>query len=274
MPRILDTIPDFEQYARKASIEAPFLRELLWKERYRAAHPELIDAFVEQFGSLEGMHAVVRELSRVRPRAREAAPVVARLVEEVEPALRELLEMPEAPEPLHVIMVGTFAANAAVGRVGGDQVVFHCLEWYQGASPAKVLVAHETTHALHDSLAAKAPQRDLLWTAFYEGVAIRASRELARGRPEADYFWYGVDGFDDWVPWCRERRDELMQRMRDSLGDESAHEVLFGAGFVEGRWRVGYFLADELVGALGSPLRDLVRLTPDEAREAVRSVLG
>lgn len=272
MARILDTTPAFEAYARKAAMEGPIIREILHEELYQAAHPEVFAAFKVKHESPEGLHAVVVELNRIRLLVREAAPVMAGLIEEVEPKVKALLGLGDVPDPRHVLMVGTLSTNASVGRIGDEVTVFHCLEWYQESDPARVLIAHEGTHAFHEILLGDVPD-DLLWTAFAEGLAIRVSREAVPDRPDRDYFWYGVPGFEDWLPWCRENADALLERFRESPEDPSAVDTFFGSGLVEGTWRVGYFVADRLVSAIGRPPGELVRLSFGEAREAVRAAL-
>src|SRR5207245_2461792 len=79
---------------------------------------------------------------------------------------------------LHVLMVGTFTTNAFVGRLGSEPAVFWCLEWFSNPEAARVLVAHETTHAFHQELLAAAPpDTHLPWTCLFEGSALEASSE-------------------------------------------------------------------------------------------------
>ncbi len=273
MVRILDTTREFDSFAKEAALESPMVRENLWRDRYRAVYQNVFDAFYAGYGSPEGMHALVRELSKVRPRVKDAAPVVRGLIEEVEPAVRETLAAEDCPEPLHVLMVGTFSTNAFVGRLDDEVALFHCLEWFPEPQPARVLIAHEDTHAWHESILDEAPPKDLSWTAFYEGLAIQTSRMVVPDQPEQDYFWYGVSGFEDWLPWCREHREQLLERLRESLDDEDAAETFFGEGLIEGRWRVGYFLADVLVKELDKPPQELIRMGVEDARQAIRGAL-
>jgi hypothetical protein len=272
-------MPAFEAFARKAGLESPFRREMLWKEHYLAANADVVAGMEEAVpGWTSGLPAMVRELSRVRTRAKEAAPVVRQALEEVDPRLAELLGVPAEPSPVHVLMVGAFTTNSAVGRLGDDVAVFHCLEWFQTPEGARALVAHEGTHAWHRLALARAghdvpPDDDLSWMIFYEGLATQASRAAAPGLPEVDYFWYGHPEVEDWVPWCEEHADELRKHVRVALDIPEAVETFFGAGLVDGRWRVGYHLADRLVGGLGRSLPELVALSPDEARQAVREAL-
>jgi len=271
MARILDTTPAFEDYARTAFLDPPVLRESQWRERYEAAHPEVFAAFYADQPDQSGRAALVRELSRIRQLAREASPVVARIIEEVEPVVAGALGLPVPPEPRHVLMIGSHATNALVGRLEGEVALFHCLEWFYSEEGTRVLVAHEDAHALHElALGTRPPGDDAAWLAFAEGLAVAASRLAVPGRPEADYFWYGYGGFDDWLPWCRERRDELVARFLGECDDPAAAEQWFGGGLVEGTWRVGYFVADELVRALGRPPSELAGLDVEAARAAVR----
>lgn len=283
MARIVDTTPAFDAYARKVGLESPVQRELLWSERYERHHPEVFDAFKPRFGSPGGLSVVARELKGVRQRVGEGRPVMTQAIEAVDPQVAAVLGLAPEPAPVHVLLVGQFATNAGVGPLGDDVAVFHCLEWFESAEGAPVLVAHEGTHAWH-RLAMVAdgrlpavdaePPGDLAWTAFYEGLATRVSRQIVPSRPELDYFWYGHSAPDDWLTWCQEHHDELLAHFRASLDIEEAVETFFGGGIVDGYWRVGYYLADAIVGGLDASPAELAALGVDEAREAVRSALA
>lgn len=275
MPRILDTLPAFDEYARKSFVDSPVMREQRWREVYETVHPEVFEAFYKGHGIKEGRSAVVRELSLVRERARDGGPVLRQAIEELEPAVREAMGVAPTPEPLHVLMVGPYSINVLVGRLGADVALFHCLEWFQSEEGSRVLVAHEDAHAWHQIvLGSKPSDDDAAWMAFSEGLATLVSRQVVPGRPDADYFWFGHEGFEDWLPWCQEHRSELLARFAEELDAEGTAETFFGSGLVEKRWRVGYFLADELVTSLDRPLPELVALSVGEARTAIRGALA
>jgi len=107
-------------------------------------------------------------------------------------------------------------------------------------------------------------------------LAVQTSRGAFPGRPEEEYFWYGMGGFEDWLTWCREHRRNLLALFRQALEEEDprAVETFFEGGEVEGHWRTGFFVADEVVGALQRPLGELARLDPDEARRTIREGLA
>jgi hypothetical protein len=275
MARILDTTPTFETYARKVGLESPAIRRHGWREAYEGPHREVFDAFYAREPSRDGLNALVTDLSGVRKRVPAAATAVAAIVDEIEPLVRQALGVPEDPAPLHVLMVGPVSTNALVGRLGDDVALFHCLEWYQSPEGWSVLVAHEDTHAWHQlAIGAPGPEDDMAWMAFAEGLAVQVSRQVAPGRPDEDYFWYGFPGFTDWLSWCKSQRQELLERFRSSLDDPKAVDTFFGAGMVDSRLRVGYFLADSIVAGLGRPLDELVRLSVEEGRSAVRDALS
>jgi len=275
MPRILDTTPAFDTFARKVALHTPLQREGQWAELYESQFPEVFEAFNAQYGSAEGRTALVKELSNVRTRVVDAAPVMRAHIEAIDTTLARALEVSLEPSPLHVLLVGNFMTNAAVSRVGDDVAVFHCLEWFQSAEGAKVLVAHESTHAWCELATGEVfPEDDAAATAFAEGVAIQASRQVVPDRPEQEYFWYGHPDVDDWLPWCREHRDELVGTFASGLDAPETVEAFFGGGFVETKWRVGYFVADEVVRHLGLPLPELAHMTVPEGRAAVRAALG
>ena len=274
VPRIVDTTAGFESFARKAALETPLLREALWREKYEDAYPEVFAGFYAADGSPSGRAAIVREISRVRSRSEEAAGVVREGIRAAAAALPSLLDVPAEPEPVHVLMVGTFTTNATVGKLNDEVAVFHCLEWFQTAEGTRVLVAHETTHAYHQiAMGAKGPEDDAAWMAFSEGLAIAASRAIVPGLPEADYFWYGHPEVESWLPWCQEHRDKLIQHFRASLDVPETVETYFGGGMIEGQWRVGFWLADELIRGVDLPLSSLAAMTVEEGRALIRKAL-
>ena len=274
MARIVDTTPAFEEFASQAFLESPVIREQQWVESYEGAHPDVFEAFYAQQGPPERGNPLVRELTRVRRQAEEGGAATRSVIEEVEPAVADVLGLPGEPSPLHVLIVGRFSTNAVVGRLDGEVALFHCLEWFGSREGTQVLVAHEDTHAWHELALGQEGPDDPAWTAFSEGLAIQVSRAVVPDRSEDDYFWYGHAGFEDWLPWCREHRDNLVRLFAASLDDPEATERFFGGGLVEGRWRVGYFVADELVGAMGRAPADLARLSVDEGRDAIRQALA
>ncbi|HEX3621832.1 MAG TPA: hypothetical protein VHT97_05910 [Acidimicrobiales bacterium] len=277
--RIRDTLPAFEAYARKAGLESPMRRELLWKDSYRAANVDVFKGFDDAtLGATDGMSALVRDLSAVRARVQEAAPVVTRMIEEVDPKLGELLGLPPEPSPIHVLMVGAFTTNSAVGRLHDDVAVFHCLEWFQSPEGTKVLIAHEGSHGWHEIALERrdeqAPVDDMAWMVFTEGMATQVSRAAVPGMEEIDYFWYGHPEAQGWLPWCQQHLQELGKHVRASLDIPEAIDTFFGGGLVDGKWRVGYYLADSVVGGLGRTLPELAAMSVDDARLAVRDALA
>jgi hypothetical protein len=273
--RILDTTPAFEAYARTAFLESTAVREQQWQDRYEGAHAEVFESFYAKEPATDGRKALVRELSSLRQRVGEAAPALTGIVEEVDRQVKAALGVTAASAPVHVLIVGPSSTNAVVGRLGDDVALFHCLEWFRSPDGARVLAAHEDAHAWHEiALGEEPPTDDVAWMAFSEGMAIHASRAVVPGRPEDDYFWFGYDGFEDWLAWCQERRDELVRRFGEALDDPAAVDTFFGAGLVEGRWRVGYFVADEVVKGLGRTLPELAAMSVAEGREAVRAALA
>ncbi|CAN5624789.1 hypothetical protein BH20ACT2_BH20ACT2_20770 [soil metagenome] len=275
MPRLHDTTPTFETFARKAFLESPVSRERLWTEQYEAPLSEVFEAFYARSADQRGRSALVRELSDVRTRVSEAAPVVRAAIEEVEPRVRGLLGVADEPAPLHVLMVGPYSTNAIVGALGDDVAVFHCLEWYHPDQATAVLVAHEDAHAWHEiARGGPGPEKDAAWVAFSEGLAIHAARQAAPDRPDDDYYWYGHGGFETWLPWCQEHRDDLLERFAADIDGPDAVETWFGSGLVDRHWRVGQFVADLLVGGLDRPLAELVKLEPAAAQATIRGALG
>jgi hypothetical protein len=277
-------LPAFEAFARKAGLESPLRRELLWKDHYQAANADVFKAFDAATGQSDGgpseggMAAMVKELSGIRTRVREAGPLMTEIIGELDPELGTLLGLPPEPSPVHVLMVGTFTTNAVVARLGGDVAVFHCLEWFQTPEGTRVLVAHEGTHGWHEIALEAAgqtpPADDLAWMVFSEGLATQASRAAVPDAAEIDYFWYGHPEAQGWLPWCQQHVEELRKHVRAALDIPEAVETFFGGGLVDGKWRVGYYLADQLVAGLGASLPELAALTVDDARQAVRDALA
>ena len=274
MVRIIDTTPAFDTFAKSAFLDSPIMRGQRWVEEYEGAHPDVFEAFYSEQGQPERGNPLTRELSRVRRQAEEGAAATRKVIEEVEPAVAEALGLPTSPSPVHVLMVGQFNANALVGRLDGEVALFHCLEWFQSEEATRVLVAHEDAHAWHEIALGEAPPEDPAWMAFSEGMAIQASRAVVPDRPDYDYFWYGHAGFEEWLPWCQEHRQQVFELFRAALDDPEGGESFFGGGLVEGRWRLGYFVADEIVRGLDRPLPELAAMSVDDARALVRDQLS
>jgi hypothetical protein len=277
--RIRNTIPAFEAFARKAGLESPLRRELLWKDHYQAANADVFRAFDEITGGAgTGMAAMVRELSDVRKRVRDAAPLMSEMIEEIDPEVAGILGRAPSPSPVHVLMVGTFTTNSAVGRLGDDTAVFHCLEWFQSPEGTRVLVAHEGAHGWHEIALAErgesAPDDDMAWMVFSEGLATLVSRAAVPGAEEVDYLWYGHPEAQGWLPWCQQHVDELRKHVRAALDIPEALDTFFGGGLVDGKWRVGYYLADQVVAGMGRSPAELAALSVEEARQAVRDALA
>ena len=259
-------------------MESPLRRELLWKSHYQAANVDVFSAFeVATGGEQGGMAAMVRELSDVRKRVKDAAPIMTEMIEEIDPRLAELLGLAPDASPVHVLMVGTFTTNSVVGRLGDDTAVFHCLEWFQSPEGTRVLVAHEGSHGWHQIALERAgqtpPANDMAWMVFSEGLATQISRAAVPEAPEIEYFWYGHPEAQDWLPWCQQHVEELRKHVWASLDIPEAIETFFGGGLVDGKWRVGYYLADQVVAGLGKSLPELVAMSVDDARAAVRDAL-
>ena len=239
----------------------------------------MFKAFHEATGRNEGgVAAMVKELSSIRTRVREAGPVMTEIIDDVDPRLGELLGVPTEQSPIHVLMVGTFTTNAVVARLGGEVAVFHCLEWYQTPEGTRVLVAHEGSHGWHEIAMEQRgeapPENDMAWMVFSEGLATQASRAAVPEAEEIDYFWYGHPEAQGWLPWCQQHLEELRKHVRASLDIPEAIDTFFGGGLVDGKWRVGYYLADQVVAGLGKSLPELAAMTVDEARTAVRDALA
>jgi len=228
--------------------------------------------------STSGIPAMVRELSDIRTRVKEATPQVTAMIEQIDPRLAELMGLPTEPSPLHVLMVGAFTTNSAVGRLRDEVAIFHCLEWFQSPEGTRVLVAHEGSHGWHELALQRngqtAPEDDMAWMVFSEGLATRISRAAVPDATEIDYFWYGHPEAQDWLPWCEQHVEELRKHVWAALDIPEAIDTFFGGGLVDGKWRVGYYLADKVVGELGRSLPELAAMSVDEARRAVRDALA
>ena len=273
MARILDTIPAFQRFAGHAMDLDAVGRQRQWSRHYRAAHPDVFDAFFAGHGDRSGLPTVLHNLRPVRQRAQAAVSHMPALIAAIEPTVAEALGAGGQSEPLHVLLVGTMTTNAFVAPLDGELAVFHCLEWFRDPGTAGVLVAHEAAHAWHRRRVAAPVTPDMAWEALAEGIALQASRTAVPDHPEQDYFWYGVEGFEDWLPWCREHRELLLDEFRRALDDPDAVEAFFGGGFVHAHWRTGFFVADVLVDELDLSLAELAGLDAVAGRRLVRDAL-
>ncbi|HEX6539087.1 MAG TPA: hypothetical protein VF155_07905 [Candidatus Dormibacteraeota bacterium] len=274
VPRIIDTSQAFDTFAGEVELETPLVREVRWRDQYEAGYTEVFEAFYEAQGSRDRPAGMLHNLSRVRKHAREAAAALPEIIETVDEAVGRTLGFEPGDGPVHVLLVGTAGANAVVGRLGDETAVFHSLEWFQAPEPARVAVAHETAHGWHQKHLSEAPPaNDAAWPVFEEGLAVQTSRAVVPGRPEDEYFWYGLEGFDHWAAWCADHAKKLRHRMHHALEDPSSLSQLFGSGAVEGHHRTGYHVADGLVAEMQRPLNELARLSPAEASAAIREAL-
>ena len=141
-----------------------------------------------------------------------------------------------------------------------------------------MVAAHEGGHGWHEIATEQRreapPENDMDWMVMSEGLATQASRAAV---PEAEaiaYFWYSHPEAQGWLPWCQQHLEELPKHVRASLDIPEAIDTFFGGGLVDGKWRVGYYLADQVVAGLGKSLPELAAMTVDEARTAVRDALA
>lgn len=274
MPRIIDTSKAFDAFAASVEMETPLIREMRWKETYEGGYPEVFDAFYTAQGSRDRPAGMLHNLSRVRRHAREAAAALPEIIEEIDAAVGKALGFEPGQGPVHVMLVGTAGANAVVGRLGDEMAVFHSLEWFQAPEPAKVAAAHETAHGWHQMhLTEEEPLEDSGWPVFEEGLAVQTSRAVVPGRPEEEYFWYGLPGFEEWAKWCAEHATKLRHRLHHALEDPSKLGNMFGSGAVEGHHRTGYHVADALVAEMHTPLPELARMSPTDAASAIRDAV-
>jgi hypothetical protein len=109
---------------------------------------------------------------------------------------------------------------------------------------------------------------------FEEGLAVQTSRAVVPGRPEEEYFWYGLEGFAGWAEWCVENATKLRHRLHHALEDASKLGDMFGSGAVNGHHRTGYHVADSLVAQMQRPLPDLARMAPADAAAAIREAVA
>ncbi|MGH7687282.1 MAG: hypothetical protein ACREN2_10760 [Candidatus Dormibacteria bacterium] len=274
MPRIIDTSQAFDAFAASVELETPLIREMRWREQYEDGYRAVFDAFYAAQGTSDRPAGMLHNLSRVRLHAQQAAAALPEIIKEVDAAVGAALGFDAGEGPVHVMLVGTAGANAVVGRLGDEMAVFHSLEWFQAPEPARVAAAHETAHGWHEMhLSGPAPVDDAGWPVFEEGLAVQTSRAVVPDRPDEEYFWYGLEGFDGWAAWCVENAGKLKHRLKHALEDPGKIGNMFGSGAVEGHHRTGYHVADSLVADMRKSLPDLARLEPTEAAAAIRAAV-
>ncbi|HEX6596823.1 MAG TPA: hypothetical protein VF045_07800, partial [Acidimicrobiales bacterium] len=79
---------------------------------------------------------------------------------------------------------------------------------------------------------------------------------------------------DTWLDWCSEHHQDLIDHFGASIDVPDTVETYFGGGMIQGQWRVGFYLADQLVRSLDLPLPTLVAMSVDEGKAAIRQVLA
>ena len=98
-------MPAFEAYARKAGLEGPLRRELLWKTSYQAANTDVFSAFEETVPMSEGGTAQTHATepwtrTRSQPRSIEEALTLAERAIAVNPIEKDAISGPSGIEIL------------------------------------------------------------------------------------------------------------------------------------------------------------------------------
>lgn len=172
-----------------------------------------------------------------------------------------------------VIMIGASGSNGFSGTYRGKPAVFLCPEFTFLDQGLRVLLAHEFAHAAHETVLAPARvrshDRDALFGAWFEGLAVEVSSRACPGRPEHMYFWFGLEGFEEWPAQCAARRGSTEAAVRD--GD---YVSAFAGGTIDDVTRTGYWLGRRLVIESGLTITEAAGLAPRDVRARVLAMVS
>jgi hypothetical protein len=138
---------------------------------------------------------------------------------------------------------------------------------------ARILAAHEMTHALQQLLAAEPwPEDSALGCWVYsEGLATALTAELFPEYSLAEHLWFGP-GYDDWLADCERQRDQAgaaIRRDLDSVDDATINQYLALGGEHDLPTRIGYYIGTRLIQTLRHD-----HTWPELARWSTTRVMG
>jgi hypothetical protein len=162
---------------------------------------------------------------------------------------------PFDPEPAVALFVGFFSADGRTIQVEGSPVIAVGLERFKHFRDLLLLVGHEYAHCAQHALGKDfflRGDRPLSSAILAEGLATHFTQRMASEIPLHRHLFLTRER----LHWCEANRRPLLDLAEAELDSSRLIPVLFGTGDPsEGLPpRVGYFIAHEMVGALGKEL--------------------
>ncbi|MGS2618539.1 hypothetical protein ACVCAH_29020 [Micromonospora sp. LZ34] len=284
--RVRDLVPDFLACLRECDGVPVEQWPVLWRSRYLDRHPGVF-AELDRSGEWSRSDDLDAVLARLRAESADLAARAAAVRELLPPGIRAVAEAmgwAADGDPLDcVLLVGLHRANGWADRLDGRFALFLAVEQLGAAGDDRLLVLHEAAHVLHDRLAAIRdwPPQGVANALFTEGLATQVSAEVAPGRGDEEYLWFGRPGYRAWLDTCRRRWPEILDRIGADLDatdpDHHAPYFLMRDSPLAGDLpkRCGYLVGLAVVRRLRAEhrLADLARWPLDRAVDEVRRSL-
>ncbi|MGK5739692.1 hypothetical protein [Micromonospora sp. URMC 103] len=283
---VRDLVPDFLAYLSECEAADAGQWATLWRSRYLDRHR---DVFAEmdrtgEWSRPDDLAAVLVRLHAEGATLAVRSSAVRALLPQGIGAVAGALDWSGDGDPLEcVVLVGLYRANGWADTLHGRYALFLAVEELGPPGDDRLLVLHEGAHVLHDRLAAIRhwPVHGVANTLFTEGLATQVSVELAPGRGDEEYLWFGRPGYRTWLDRCRRQWPHILDRISADLDatdpDHHAPYFLLRDSPLAGDLpkRCGYLVGLAVVRRLREehPLSELARWDLERVVTEVRSAL-
>lgn len=283
---ILDTLPTFNRFWRRARSLPVESQVDAWKRDYLRRWPELFRMQVADYRR-QGVDwrrvARVRIFPRLDERIARMSLVRSRLRRAIPIAVARFRDRLGLDFPVRfVIHVGVGCGAGWATTFGGRPAVLFGLEnaaelGWTDSNSAVALVEHELAHLLHDRWRREArlrrvgDYRGAWWQLYEEGFATYCELKLG---PIGNH--HSTETSRDWLEWCRKNRSRLATRYLAAVSSRRPTRQFFGSwNNIAGYINTGYYLGAEVIRDWESraSLREVASWTSDQVRRRARSSL-
>ena len=257
---IVDTYEDFKDYWEKAR-DLPVGEKIKkWRSDYMGIYPELLDKQIEDYED----HSVSwQEVARNR-----IFPSLGDRVRTMDLARKSLVEVSRRTyrraqtffetqvESIAVIYVGIGCGAGWATQYRDKPALLFGLEniaecGWEDEKATEGLVAHESSHLLHDGIRTAAGQSTgsgPFWRLYREGLAKWGEFNILKRES-----WYEARGLNEkgWLEWCRENVGWLAREFLDAVERKESVARFFGSWYDLKGWKqTGYYLGFRAVELL------------------------